>query len=116
MPYRSHGRLPRVVEHTPDTFWPDAIDETVIHDPNGRPWMVCTSDLAWRPTPELDTVVLEGSDLVAARFETHVFNTTRAGIRGFPTGYGEHYETRELAVAGHREWSRRVRAGEVTPD
>ena len=110
-----HGRLPKIVERTPDAFWPDAIDETVIHDPNGRPWLVCTSDL--RLQRELIEVVYpEALEARADRFETQVFYTARAGIRGFPTGHGQRYDTREAALAGHRHWCLRVRTGAIAPD
>src|SRR5947207_2959836 len=103
MPDRGHARLPKIAEHTQDSFWPDAIDETVIHDPSGRPWLVCTSDVGWLRT------VVEGSapdspEGPAGCFETQVFYTARAGIRGFPTGHGQRYETREAALDGHRAW------------
>src|SRR5438477_2944117 len=97
-PYASHGRLPKIAEHTPDTFWPDAIDETVIHDPNGRPWLVCTSDLRRHHEPA-EAVSPDGLQAHAGRFETEVYYTARAGIRGFPTGHSQRYETREAAVA-----------------
>src|SRR2546421_11552548 len=96
MPDRSPGRLPKIVERTPDDFWPDAIDETVIHDPNGRPWLVCTTDLRWQR--EQAVVYPDELDTLAGRYETQVYYTARAGIRGFPTGHGQRYETREAAV------------------
>jgi len=115
---RSHARLPKLAEWTPDAFWPDAIDETVIHDPNGRPWLVCTSDLRWQT---LRDEVVYPEDLqpelpMDDRYETQVFWTARAGIRGFPTGHHERYWTREEAVRGHRECCLRVRTGQLLPD
>jgi hypothetical protein len=72
--------------------------DTVVHDPQGRPWLVSTDEVA------------EGA------FETQVYYTARAGIRGFPTGHGERYAARVQAVSGHRQWCLRVRHGEVLPD
>src|SRR5438552_8689549 len=115
MPDRPHARLPKVAEHTQDTFWPDAIDETVIHDPTGRPWLVCTSDLRWQRALA-EVFSLDALEPPAGRFETQVFYTARAAIRGFPTGHRQRYETREAALAGHRAWCLRVRTGAVLPD
>ena len=50
------------------------------------------------------------------RYETQVFYTARAGIRGFPTGWGERYWERGEALSGHRRWCLFVRTGEVYPD
>ena len=130
---RSHPRLTRLFEWTPDAFWPDAVDETVVHEPCGRPWLVCTSDRRWRqPRPDVAYPVamdpdpdlvdaLDGGGLIDSsgmplRYETQVFYTARAGVRGLPTGYGERYVTREAAVRGHRRWCLMVRLGEVMPD
>jgi hypothetical protein len=115
MPDRSRGRLPKIAEHAPDAFWPDAIDETVIHDPNGRPWLVCTTDLRWQHE-RVAMAYPEELDPETGPFETQVYYTARAGIRGFPTGHGQRYETRAEAVCGHREWCLRVRTGTVAPD
>ena len=75
----------------------DATD-TVVHDPQGHPWLVST---------------VQTCD---ARYETQVYYTARAGIRGFPTGHGERYDSRADAVSGHLRWCLRVRHGEVFPD
>lgn len=91
---------------------PDAIDETVVHDPQGRPWLVCTMDLRYERGQTAQVSVADEM----ARYETQVFYTARAGIRGFPTGHGEHYDERGEAVSGHRRWCLRVRQGEVYPD
>ena len=118
MPERSYARLAKLGEWTPDAFWPDAIDETVIHDPNGRPWLVCTLDLSWPAHgdqvvyPDALQIELPMHD----QYETQVFWTARAGVRGFPTGHSQRYWTREEAVRGHRAWCLRVRTGEVLPD
>src|ERR671933_175787 len=99
---RSHSRLTRLFEWTPDGFWPDAIDETVVHEPCGRPWLVCTSDRRWQAAVEPAGEVVYPDDLslgpeaddAAARYETQVFYTARAGVRGLPTGHGERFATR----------------------
>jgi hypothetical protein len=111
-------RLPRMI--VPAVEHPDALDETVVHDPSGRPWLVCTSDRLY----PLDGVQPEGADPALpqeladrdGRYETQVYYTARAGIRGFPTGHGERYPARADAVAGHRRWCLMVRLGEVCPD
>ncbi|HEU5316894.1 MAG TPA: hypothetical protein VFX49_12370 [Chloroflexota bacterium] len=72
--------------------------DTVVHDPQGRPWLVSTAEVG------------DGA------YETQVFYTARAGIRGFPTGHGERYDARAAASGGHRAWCLRVRQGEVLPD
>jgi len=100
---------------------PDAVDETVVHDPQGRPWLVYTADLslarAQEPTgaPEPDLAQRAGPE-TAGRYETQVYYTARAGLRGFPTGHGERYVERAAALAGHRRWCVHVRLGEVLPD
>jgi hypothetical protein len=96
---------------------PDAVDETVVHDPAGRPWLVCTTDTRYG----LDVAGVEPQapeDLapLAGRYETQVFYTARAGIRGFPTGHGQRFVDRQEAVGGHRRWCLLVRTGEVAPD
>jgi len=115
---RSNPRLSKLAEWTPGNFWPDAIDETVIHDPTGRPWLICTSDLRWQTRS--DEVVcpedLQAELPMEDRYETQVFWTARAGLRGFPTGHHERYWTREEAVRGHRDWCLRVRTGQLLPD
>lgn len=99
-------------------LWPDALDETVIHDPSGRPWLVCTSDLLFGLDGADSALAEDAAPLayVIERYETQVFYTARAGIRGFPTGHGERYLERGPAVTGHRAWCLRVRTGEVAPD
>jgi hypothetical protein len=97
---------------------PDVLDETVVHDPSGRPWLVCTVDVR-DGCGDLDaTFGVEIADPAGrrGRYETQVYYTARAGICGLPTGYGERHLERTEAIAGHRRWCRRVRAGEVTPD
>ena len=87
------------------------VEETVVHDPQGRPWLVATDDLRYMPgyvsPPIADEVVT---------YETQVYYTARAGIRGFPTGHAERYAERSDAVTGHRQWCLRVRHGQVLPD
>ena len=90
---------------------PSSVEETVVHDPQGRPWLVATDDLRYEPRPAA-RVVAESR----APYETQVYYTARAGIRGFPTGHGERYAERAAAVAGHLRWCLRVRHGEVYPD
>ena len=87
------------------------VEETVVHDPQGRPWLVATDDLRYEPRPSARSVADE-----RAPYETQVYYTARAGIRGFPTGHGERYAERVEAVAGHLRWCLRVRHGEVYPD
>lgn len=94
---------------------PDCIDETVVHDPGGRPWLVSTADMLYG-LDAAGQAFLDDTALLAGRFETQVYYTARAGIRGFPTGHGERYLTRDDAVSGHRVWCLRVRTGEVDPD
>src|SRR5688572_21759158 len=88
-----------------------SVEETVVHDPQGRPWLVATDDLRYEPrsTARVMTESL-------APYETQVYYTARAGIRGFPTGHGERYAERAAAVAGHLRWCLLVRHGEVYPD
>jgi hypothetical protein len=93
---------------------PDVLDETVVHDPTGRPWLVATTDRLYRSNGRLPAGD-EGA-LQAPRYETQIFYTARAGIRGFPTGHGQRYHDRREAVAGHRAWCLRVRTGQVAPD
>jgi hypothetical protein len=91
---------------------PGAVEETVVHDPHGRPWLVCTADVRFERTLPAGVGMAEEP----ATYETQVYYTARAGIRGFPTGHGEVYEERREAVAGHLRWCLRVRHGEVLPD
>jgi hypothetical protein len=95
----------------------------VVHDPTGRPWLVCTTDALYGQGPASATGAGLGFDeetyqetVGGERYETQVFYTARAGIRGFPTGHGQRYQTRPAAVSGHRRWCLRVRQGEVAPD
>ena len=91
---------------------PGAVEETVVHDPHGRPWLVCTADVRFETSSTANLIRAEAP----ATYETQVYYTARAGIRGFPTGHGESYEARPEAVAGHLKWCLRVRHGEVLPD
>ena len=93
------------------TAAPGTVEETVVHDPQGRPWLVATDDLRYEPRPTARTV----SERPEA-YETQVYYTARAGIRGFPTGHTERYASRADAVTGHLRWCLRVRHGEVYPD
>lgn len=123
---RSDRRLPRVKLPPSWAMHPDALDETVVHDPSGRPWLVCTSDRLYdqrRALPFGETEEVSGEsapgDVPAAsgdRYETQLFYTARAGIRGFPTGHGQRFGGREEALAGHRRWCLHVRSGEIEPD
>ena len=90
---------------------PSSVEETVVHDPQGRPWLVATDDLRYEPR-QPSRALAENS----TPYETQVYYTARAGIRGFPTGHGERYAERTAAVAGHLRWCLRVRHGEVYPD
>jgi hypothetical protein len=94
---------------------PDCIDETVVHDQSGRPWLVSTTDMLYG-LDAAGQAFLDDTAELAGRYETQVYYTARAGIRGFPTGHGERHLTREAAVSGHRLWCLRVRTGEVVPD
>jgi hypothetical protein len=94
---------------------PDALDETVVHDPSGKPWLVCTIDMLWG-LDSADPTYVEDMAELAGRFETQIFYTARAGVRGFPTGHGERYLDRIDAIAGHRRWCLKVRLGELSPD
>ena len=117
MAERSERRVARVRLPPAWAVRPDAVDETVVHDPEGRPWLVCTTDRQATdglPPIEADDAPDEGAPLV--RYETQVFYTARAGIRGFPTGHGQRFRAREEALAGHRWWCLRVRTGDVEPD
>jgi len=125
MPSPAHRRWARsgpAEPVAPDRLDAGIIDETVVHDPGGRPWLVCTVDTRCerRPPGEYTRDEPEPSRLDDARrsgpYETQVFYTARAGIRGLPTGHGEHFATREAAVAGHRRWCLKVRTGQVLPD
>jgi hypothetical protein len=127
MPERSFGRLSMAPAPVPQAGTPDPLDETVIHDPSGRPWLVCTSDLLSRPehldhlgrlhrADAADSPPPDEAPPPAACYETQVYYTARAGIRGFPTGHGQCYVNRDDAVAGHRRWCRGVREGHVIPD
>jgi hypothetical protein len=131
MAERGERRVARVRLPPAWAVHPDAVDETVVHDPSGRPWLVCTSDRERQPAPagsRLPGVGAGAEDGAGpeeeedagpapwARYETQVFYTARGGIRGFPTGHGQRYGAREEAVAGHRRWCLRVRQGEIEPD
>ena len=102
----------RLLAPTLAADYPGAVDETVVHDPQGRPWLVSTADVRYERWPQPTGSIAEEP----ARYETQVYYTARAGIRGFPTGHGEAYEARDEAVAGHLRWCLRVRHGEVYPD
>jgi hypothetical protein len=97
------------VEHT------EALDETVVHDAQGQPWLVCTSDMLYG-LDGADPAYLQDTAELAGRYETQVFYTARAGIRGFATGHGQRYVERADAVAGHRQWCLAIRLGDVLPD
>ena len=86
----------RAPAHT--TLGAEDATDTVVHDPQGHPWLVST---------------VQAGD---AQYETQVYYTARAGIRGFPTGHGERYAERADAPAGHKRWCLRVRHAEVYPD
>jgi hypothetical protein len=127
MPERSERRVARVRLPPSWAVHPDALDETVVHDPSGRPWLVCTTDRLYDasrgdPAEEAPAFSADGAAADAppspydARYETQVFYTARAGIRGFPTGHGQRFRAREEALAGHRQWCLRVRLGAVEPD
>lgn len=121
---RSDRRLTRVKLPPSWASHPDALDETVVHDPGGRPWLVCTSDRYYDqrlapPSSDGEDVPVEpalGAAAPAGRYETQVFYTARAGIRGFPTGHGQRFSCRQEALVGHRRWCLHVRSGEVEPD
>jgi hypothetical protein len=127
MPERSDRRVARVRLPPSWAVHPDALDETVVHDPSGRPWLVCTTDRLYGAAPR-DPVEDAADDAAGgapadvpsppydARYETQVFYTARAGIRGFPTGHGQRFRAREEALSGHRQWCLRVRLGSVEPD
>jgi hypothetical protein len=127
MPERSERRVARVRLPPSWAVHPDALDETVVHDPSGRPWLVCTTDRLYDASPAdpaEDAAAFPGVSAAAdappppydARYETQVFYTARAGIRGFPTGHGQRFRARSEALAGHRQWCLRVRLGSVEPD
>jgi hypothetical protein len=134
MPERSERRVARVRLPPSWAVHPDALDETVVHDPSGRPWLVCTTDRLYRhyrlvdapPVDPAEAAAFPGEPVAAeagaaappedARYETQVFYTARAGIRGFPTGHGQRFRARNEALAGHRQWCLRVRLGAVEPD
>jgi hypothetical protein len=144
MAERSERRVARVRLPPAWAVHPDALDETVVHDPSGRPWLVCTSDRLYerylRRAPPLSGAEppdgadpADGADAAdgpeegalddpdrpagsGGRYETQVFYTARAGIRGFPTGHGQRFRAKDEALAGHRQWCLRVRTGEVEPD
>jgi hypothetical protein len=128
MAERSERRVVRT--RLPSTWGthPDALDETVVHDPSGRPWLIYTTDRLYQlepRRPSASTEPLGESDLGdegeirqshETRYETQVFYTARAGIRGFPTGHGQRYGERDAAITGHRYWCLLVRTGDVQPD
>ena len=127
MAERARPRLPRVI--VPAVEHPDALDETVVHDPQSRPWLVCTIDrFYWQDLTGVvpgardglgampDLLELHETGGAPERFETQVFYTARGGIRGFPTGWGDRYWERSEAISGHRRWCLFVRTGEVYPD
>lgn len=99
-------------------FRPEVLDETVIHDPSGRPWLICTLDLRAGSDEDDygDLGYVDEPPAQGGRYETQVHYTARAGVRGLPTGHGQRFVTRPDAVAGHRRWCLRVRTGDVTPD
>lgn len=107
--------LDRLVVPGHQAIRPDSLAETVVHDPNGRPWLVGTSDMLYG-LDDADPAFLEDTARLSGRYETQVFYTARGGIRGLPTGHGERYLTREAAIAGHRRWCLRIRTAEVDPD
>src|SRR6266545_5981974 len=90
---------------------PDAVDETVVHDAQGRPWLVYTADL--RLSGGGAASVAGTAEAGERPYETQIYYTARAGLRGFPTGHGERYAERAEALAGHRRWCVYVRLGEV---
>ena len=49
MAERGERRVARVRLPPAWAVHPDAVDETVVHDPSGRPWLVCTSDRDKQP-------------------------------------------------------------------
>lgn len=118
MAERSRPRYSRVI--VPAIEHPDAIDETVVHDPHGRPWLISTIATHGSPASESGASSLPGADGEELTpdwgYETHVYYTARAGIRGFPTGWGERFVARDTAVQGHRRWCILIRQGEVIPD
>jgi hypothetical protein len=116
MPEPARARLPRLPRAiAPAVEHPGALDETVVHDPAGRPWLVCTVDV--RGGFDVgDPVLTPDTAEPAGQYETQVYYTARAGIRGFPTGHGERYAERADAVAGHRRWCLKVRFAEICPD
>jgi hypothetical protein len=94
---------------------PDVLDETVVHDLHGRPWLVSTVDArAYRDSARSWSA--EDAAALAGPYETQVYYTARAGMRGFPTGHGERFQERVEAVRGHRRWCLKVRHGAVLPD
>ncbi len=105
--------MPGVV--APADEHPDALDETVVHDPQGHPWLVCTVDLRYGPD-DAGPRYVEDAAVLLGRYETQVYYTARAGIRGFPTGHGERFLERADAITGHRRWCLSVRHGAVLPD
>jgi hypothetical protein len=121
MAERAHRRQPAVVTLLRPALLPDTLDETVVHDPSGRPWLVSTTDVLYgqdgveRP-PFDEAPQVSAWPPAGTRYETQVYYTARAGIRGFPTGHGQRFSDRESAVTGHRNWCLRVRTGQVVPD
>jgi hypothetical protein len=138
MAERSERRVARVRLPPAWAVHPEALDETVVHDPSGRPWLVCTSDRLYErylhrvpplsgadpadaaePADGAEEGAFDDPGRLSApggRYETQVFYTARAGIRGFPTGHGQRFRAKDEALAGHRQWCLRVRTGEVEPD
>jgi hypothetical protein len=119
MAERSERRAARVRLPPSWAVHPDALDETVVHDPSGRPWLICTTDRLYETAAE-DPAAVARADAPTppydTRYETQIFYTARAGIRGFPTGHGQRFRARDEALAGHRQWCLRVRLGSVEPD
>lgn len=111
--------IPRWIRNLPQPSRPgprlDALDETVVHDLGGCPWLVATTDMLYG-LDGADPAYLEETAELAGRYETQVYYTARAGVRGLPTGHGRRYLTREEAIQGHSSWCRHVRCGEVAPD
>ena len=94
---------------------PEVVDETVVHDASGRPWLVCTSDMLFG-LDDTGPGYVEELTRQVGQFETQVHYTARGGIRGLPTGHGQRYLARKEAVVGHRRWCLLIRSGMVEPD
>ena len=113
MPSRPSARRLSALWPVDVSLRPEAIAETVVHDPEGSPWLVCTANLELG----VDAAEPDGAEHPSpGRYQTQVYYTARGGIRGFPTGHGARYDQRGSAVSGHRRWCLFVRTGEVRPD